>query len=125
MIAWLAAVLLFLAPATAPAPAVAPANPLAGSYRTHQMEVGAQIELKADGSFRYMLDYGNVSEAAEGHWTAAQGVVHLNSDPLPKELLVEIERSDAAFKNEQLLVDDGALMMRRHETVFKFSREQP
>ena len=125
MIAWLAAVLLALAPATAPAPAVAPANPLAGSYRTHQMEVGAQIELKADGSFRYMLDYGNVSEAAEGHWTAAQGVVHLNSDPLPKELLVEIERSDAAFKDEQLLVDDGALMMRRHETVFKFSREQP
>lgn len=125
MIAWLAAVLLALAPATAPAPAVAPANSLAGSYRTHQMEVGAQIELKADGSFRYMLDYGNVSEAAEGHWTAAQGVVHLNSDPLPKELLVEIERSDAAFKDEQLLVDDGALMMRRHETVFKFSREQP
>ena len=98
---------------------------VAGDYRTHQMEVGAQIELKADGSFRYMLDYGNVSEAAEGHWTAAQGVVHLNSDPLPKELLVEIERSDAAFKDEQLLVDDGALMMRRHETVFKFSREQP
>jgi hypothetical protein len=119
MIAWLAAVLLAVAPAPAPV------SGLAGNYRTHQMEVGAQLELNDDGTFRYMLDYGNVSEASEGHWTAAKGVVHLNSDPLAKELLMEIERSDAAFKDEQLLLDDGALMMRRHETIFKFSRDEP
>jgi hypothetical protein len=89
------------------------------------MEVGAQIELKADGTFQYMLDYGNVSEAAEGHWTAAGGVVHLTSDPLAKELLMEIERSDAGFKDEQMLVDDGALVMRRYDTFFKFTRDEP
>jgi len=35
----------------------APAT-VAGVYETRQMEVGATIELKKDGTFRYMLDYG-------------------------------------------------------------------
>src|SRR5215218_4172658 len=108
MIAWLAAMLIALAPAAAPT------DPLIGTYETQQMEVGAMLELKADGSFRYMLDYGAVSEAAEGHWTADEGVVHLDSDPLAMQLLTEIERSDAAFRDEQLAIDAGALVMQRH-----------
>ena len=120
MIAWFAAFLLALAPAAAPA-----AGPLVGTYATQQMEVGAKLELKADGSFRYMLDYGAVSEAAEGHWTADKGVVHLNSDPLAMSLLTEIERSDAAFQDEQLAVDKDALVMRRHDTIFNFYRDEP
>ena len=118
MIAWLTAFLLALAPAP-------PAEPLVGTYATQQMEVGARLELNGDGTFRYMLDYGAVSEAAEGHWTADKSVVHLTSDPLAMSLLTEIERSDAAFEDEQLAVDDGALVMRRHETIFTFYRDEP
>ena len=33
------------------------------------MEVGAALELQKNGHFRYQLDYGAVSEHAEGDWT--------------------------------------------------------
>ena len=42
---------------------------IAGLYQAHQMEVGAALELSANGHFRYQLDYGAVSEQAEGDWT--------------------------------------------------------
>ena len=113
MIAWLAALLL-----AAQDPAA-----LAGTYQTEQMEVGATLELNADGTFRYMLDYGAVSEAAEGHWTATESVVRLDSDPLTMELMTQIERSDAAFADEALVIKDGALVLQRHDTVFTFYRD--
>ena len=68
MTAWIAALLL----ATQ-----APAS-IAGIYQTQQMEVGATLELREDGTFRYMLDYGAVSEAAEGHCGKS-----LHQGPLP------------------------------------------
>lgn len=115
MIAWLAAALLASA---------APADALAGTYQTQQIEVGATLEIKPDGTFRYMLDYGAVSEAAEGRWTAAPGAIHLTSDPLPVALLGEIERSDAAFEEEPLALEDGALVLQRHDTVLTFYRDE-
>jgi hypothetical protein len=115
MIGLLAAVLLA---AAEPAPA------LAGDYQTHQMEVGAALELKADGTFRYQLDYGAVSEAGQGHWTESPGVVHLTSDPLARELLIDIERSDAAFADEQLAIDHGTLVLQRYDTLFTFYRDE-
>ena len=114
MIAWMAALL-----ALAPEPSA-----LAGTYQTQQMEVGAMLELKADGTFRYMLDYGAVSEAAEGHWTASKGEIRLDSDPLAMGLMVEVERSDAGFEDEALAVEDGALVMRRHDTILTFYRDR-
>ncbi len=119
MTAWFAAVLLTVAPAGPPADA------LAGTYQTQQMEVGAKLELKVDGTFRYMLDYGAMSEAAEGSWTALPGVIRLTSDPLPIALLGEIERSDAAFDDEPLAVENGTLALQRHDTVFTFYRDEP
>ena len=41
---------------------------LAGFYRSSTPEVGAAIELESDGTFLYALDYGAVSETAEGSW---------------------------------------------------------
>ncbi len=119
MIGWFAAILLALAPVASPA------ERLSGTYRTRQMEVGAMLELKADGSFRYMLDYGAVSEAAEGRWTASPEGATLNSRPMPLELLREIERSDAGFDEEPLALEDGALVMQRHDTIFTFYRDEP
>ena len=96
---------------------------LSGLYRTHQMEVGAALQLNADGTFHYSLDYGAVSEAGEGHWTAKDGVVHLTSDPVPFDLLSQIERSDAAIKDEALPLDGGALVLHRWDTTFTFTKE--
>jgi hypothetical protein len=115
MIAWFAALLL----------AAEPAPTLAGTYSTHQMEVGAMLELKTDGTFQYMLDYGAVSEAAQGHWSAADNAVRLDSDPLALDLMTQIERSDAAFEDEVLNLDDGALVLRRWDTVFTFYKDEP
>ena len=112
---WLAAIMLLLQ---------TPAD-LAGAYRTEQMETEAALELNGDGTFRYQLDYGAVSEAAQGHWTLADGSIELTSDPLAVELQLEIERSDAAFDGQHLSIEDGALVMRRHDTLFTFYREDP
>jgi hypothetical protein len=62
--------------------AVSPAS-LAGFYQSQTMEVGGGIELKADGHFRYELDYGAVSEGAEGTWTTDGGKVLLTTSPTP------------------------------------------
>jgi hypothetical protein len=98
---------------------------LSGLYRTQQMEVGAALELNADGTFQYSLDYGAVSEAAEGHWATADGIIRLTSDPLSPDLMREIERSDAGFVDEALAFDDGALVLQRHDTFFIFHRDEP
>jgi hypothetical protein len=101
------------------------AQDLSGLYRTQQMEVGAALELNADGTFQYSLDYGAVSEAARGHWAATDGIVRLTSDPLPPGLMLEIERNDAGFDGETLAIDDGALVLQRHDTIFVFHRDEP
>jgi len=101
-----------------PAPAVT-----AGLYRTHQMEVGSELLLQPDGTFRYSLDYGAVSEAAQGHWRARDGAVQLDSEPISIDVLRNIERTDAAFHGERLPVDGGALILQRWDTVFTFYRD--
>lgn len=68
--------------------AVAGANaavPIAqtGYFESRQPEVAAALELGPDGRFRYALDYGAVSEMAEGKWTSDGRTVFLTSDPMP------------------------------------------
>ena len=82
--------LAFAALLLAPAPAVA------GLYRSQQMEIGAALELKADGRFRYQLDYGAVSEQATGRWTSDGKTVRLTTAPAPKPPAFELIRDDAA-----------------------------
>ena len=62
---------------------VAPA-PMTGLYETHQMEVAAAIELKANGRFRYALSYGAVDEEAEGDWAFDGKTIRLTSNPMPR-----------------------------------------
>lgn len=82
----LAAALLFVAPATA----------VAGLYQAQQMEVGAALELKKGGHFRYQLDYGAVSERAEGDWTFDGNTVRLTTRPAPNPPGFELVRDDPA-----------------------------
>ena len=57
----------------------------AGLYLVHQMEMGGALELSSSGHFRYELDYGAVSESAEGDWLIDEAAVRLTSDPMPRE----------------------------------------
>lgn len=79
---------------------LAPAPAVAGLYQSQQMEVGAALELKADGRFRYQLDYGAVSEQAEGTWTSDGKAVRLTSKPGSKPPAFELVRDDPAPAGE-------------------------
>jgi hypothetical protein len=80
--------------------AIAPVTTLPGLYRSQQMEVGAGLELKQDGRFRYALEYGAVSELGEGKWTSDGKNVLLTSDPMPRAPGFEIVRADPAPAGE-------------------------
>ena len=82
----LAAVALLLAPAAA----------LAGLYQSQQMEVGAALELQKNGHFRYQLDYGAVSEHAQGDWSSDGKTVWLTTKPTPRMPSFELVRDDPA-----------------------------
>jgi hypothetical protein len=88
----------------APAPAK---GQFAGFYRSQQMEVGAALELKKNGHFRYQLDYGAVSESASGDWTFDGKAVHLTTRPMPKAPSFELVHDDAAPKGELYMTVDS------------------
>lgn len=82
--------------ATAALLLLAPAPAVAGLYQAHQLEVGAALELKPDGHFAYQLDYGAVSEHAEGDWTFDGKTVRLTTRPAPNPPSFELVRDDPA-----------------------------
>ncbi len=90
-----AALLIFAAPS--PAPAVASH---VGLYRVSQMEMAGGLELRADGRFRYALEYGAVSETAEGDWSETPTGVILTSNPMPKAPSFELVADDPAPKGQ-------------------------
>ena len=92
----LAILLLSAAPASA-------SDSVAGLYQSQQMEIGAALELRKDGHFRYQLDYGAVSEGAEGSWTFDGKTVRLTSSPMPKAPSFELVRDEPASKGELYL----------------------
>ncbi|GAA0296692.1 hypothetical protein GCM10009087_03090 [Sphingomonas oligophenolica] len=81
LLAFLMAALGAAAPAR-PAPQPADQHPaaLVGHYDGHQMEMGAELLLRADGRFQYGVAYGALDEEAEGTWLAEGGQVLLTSD---------------------------------------------
>ena len=76
--------------------AAAHATPIAGIYQAHQIEVGAALELRKNGHFRYQLDYGAVSEQAEGDWSFDGKTVRLTTKPAPHPASFELVRDDPA-----------------------------
>lgn len=81
-----------------------PASALAGLYQAQQMEVGAALELKKSGHFRYQLDYGAVSEQAEGDWKLAGKTVRLTTRPAPRLPSFQLVRDDPAPSGEIILL---------------------
>jgi len=92
--------LLAMAALAAASPALADAPSPAGLYAISQMEMGGGLELRPDGTFRYQLDYGAVSESAEGKWSVADGVVRLTSDPMPRPPRFVMVADDPAPRGE-------------------------
>ena len=76
---------------------------VAGLYQSHTMEVGAFLELQKNGHFRYQLDYGAVSEQAEGDWIFDGQTVRLTSRPMPKQPSFELVRDDPAPAGELVM----------------------
>ena len=101
---------LLLAMADGPSPA--------GFYATSQIEVGAALELDEDGKFQYQLDYGAVSEAAEGNWSSDGTTVYLTAT----KMLGAYKTHD--FNREPLKIDGDRLLLSRYDTVIRFEREE-
>ncbi len=91
--------------------------PVTGFYRSNQMEVGAALELDPDGRFMYQLDYGAVSEAAEGNWSSDGTTVFLTATRM------EGAYKTHNFASEPLKIDGDRLLLARYDTIIRFERE--
>jgi len=97
--------------------AAAEPAPVAGFYVSNQMEVGAALELDADGKFQYQLDYGAVSEGAEGNWSTDGTNVYLTATRMQGAYKTH------NFNREPLKIDGDRLLLTRYDTVIRFERE--
>ena len=104
----IAALLLAMAEAASPS----------GFYTTSQMEVGAALQLDEDGKFQYQLDYGAVSEAAEGNWSSDGTSVFLTATRMQGAYKTD------NFQREPLKIDGDRLLLNRYDTVIRFEREE-
>ena len=71
------------------------------------METGSQILLNANGSFRYMLAYGAVDEAAEGCWQRNGASITL----IPTKM--QVSRGGTKFERLELPVDASGDLVRQ------------
>ena len=98
--------------------AMADLPPVSGFYVSNQIEVGAALELDADGKFQYQLDYGAVSETAEGKWSSDGANVYLTATRM------EGAYKTRNFDREPLKIDGDRLLLTRYDTVIRFEREE-
>lgn len=86
---------------------------LAGHYYMHGvMEVGSELQLKANGEFEYMLAYGALDEYATGCWSREGQIVTLVATKFEAnaEAPMKFERLELEIKPGGKLVrrfDDG------------------
>ena len=97
--------------------AVAEPSPAVGFYRSNQMEIGAALELDDDGKFQYQLDYGAVSESAEGDWSSDGTNVYLTATRM------EGAYKAPNFARQPLKIEGDRLLLYRYDTVIRFERE--
>ena len=90
---------------------------VSGFYASSQPEMAAAIELEADGKFDYSLDYGAVSEYAEGTWTSEGGTIILTSTRMQGAY------KQGAFVREPLSLDGNSLMLHRYGMTIRFTRD--
>ena len=98
--------------------AAADAPPVPGFYVSNQMEIGAALELDADGHFQYQLDYGAVSEGAEGNWSTDGTSVYLTATQMNGAY------KQPNFTHQPLKIEGDRLLLNRYDTVIRFEREE-
>ena len=98
----------------------AAAHDVAGLYVINQMEMGGGLELRADGRFHYALEYGAVSEEAEGTWTVEKGTVRLTTAPMPPKAECDRGFASACFDRTPLTAEDGNLVLDRWDAKIRF-----
>ncbi|MGO4450496.1 hypothetical protein AB4Y96_16380 [Phyllobacterium sp. TAF24] len=76
----IASFISFVTSAALAAPCAPVGTGLVGHYYLEGvLEVGSELLLRPDGSFEYMLSYGNVDQVANGCWSQNGEVVSLTS----------------------------------------------
>ena len=91
-----------------------------GLYEINQMEMAGGLELRTDGRFRYALEYGAVSEEAEGIWTMGDGTVRLTTDPMPPKHECDRGYASACFDRTPLQAEGGELILWRWDAKIRF-----
>jgi hypothetical protein len=89
------------------------------------MEMGGGLELRADGRFRYALEYGAVSEIAEGKWAVENDTVRLTTDPMPPKSECDRGFESACFDQTPLTAEDKNLILYRWDAKVVFKPLQP
>jgi hypothetical protein len=74
------------------------------------MEVGSELELRADGRFAYMLAYGALEELASGCWSRKGGVVTLHAAKFETSM-----EDPMKFEQLELTVAPGGKLIRRFD----------
>jgi len=90
---------------------------LPGFYIGNQMEMATAIELDSDGTFAYALDYGAVSETAEGRWRL-EG----------ERIVLTVEKSQGTehgppLASTPLTIDGDVLTFDRYDRTIRYKRE--
>ena len=92
---------------------------VAGLYEINQMEMAGGLELRPDGRFRYALDYGAVSEEAEGDWSVEDGTVRLTTNPMPPKTECDRGYASACFDRTPLQAEGGELILWRWDAKIR------
>jgi len=90
---------------------------LPGFYVGNQMEMATAIELEPDGTFAYALDYGAVSEFAEGRWKL-EG----------ERIVLTVEKSQGTehgppLASTPLTIEGDVLTFTRYDRTIRYKRE--
>ena len=118
--------LAFLAAMIAsPAMAQHPAS-LVGHYDGHQMEMGAELVLTADGRFHYGLVYGALDEEAAGTWVLEGDHVLLTSDPVTPPRFVLLDQKPAPARTLRLSLEGPqGMSLQYFDAVLSFAHREP
>jgi len=98
--------------------AMAEPSAVGGFYRSNQIEIGAALQLDDNGHFQYQLDYGAVSESAEGNWSSDGSTVFLTATRM------EGAYKTPSFNRQPLKIEGDRLLLTRYDTVIRFEREE-
>tara|TARA_R110000868_G_scaffold192254_1_gene436625 strand:- start:7572 stop:7937 length:366 start_codon:yes stop_codon:yes gene_type:complete len=98
---------------------IAAAQKWVGLYDGGQMELAAQLELRADGHFSFALSYGALDEAAEGRWQISGDGIQLTPE---RYISNDPNNRDQQFGYSTLTIAGESLTLSRYGLSLQFTR---